>query len=39
MLTGDITSIEFSDRQHGRITTSIGEVWITADDGGTWRRQ
>jgi len=38
-LTGDITSIEFSDPQHGRIATSAGEVWITADDGGTWRRQ
>lgn len=38
-LTGDITSIEFSDPQHGRIATSTGEVWITADDGETWRRQ
>ena len=38
-LTGDITSIEFSDPQHGRIKTSAREVWITADDGQTWRRQ
>ncbi len=38
-LTGDITSIEFSDTQHGRIVTSAGEVWITADDGQTWLRQ
>lgn len=38
-LTGDITSIEFSDSQHGRIATSSGEVWITSDDGQTWRRQ
>jgi photosynthesis system II assembly factor YCF48-like protein/putative zinc finger protein len=38
-LTGDITSIEFSDPQHGRIMTSAGEVWITADDGQTWHRQ
>jgi hypothetical protein len=38
-LTGDITSIEFSDAQHGRIATSAGEVWITSDDGQTWRRQ
>src|SRR5271156_4140502 len=38
-LTGDITSIEFSDAQHGRIATSAGEVWITADNGQTWRRQ
>src|ERR1700683_2054160 len=38
-LTGDVTSIEFSDSQHGRIITSAGEVWITADDGQSWRRQ
>jgi hypothetical protein len=38
-LTGDITSIEFSDPQHGRIVTSAGEVWITADDGQSWRPQ
>jgi hypothetical protein len=38
-LTGDITRIEFSDPQHGQIATSSGEVWITADDGQTWRRQ
>ncbi len=39
MLTGDITSIAFSDPQHGRIATSAGEVWITADDGQTWHGQ
>jgi len=38
-LTGDITSIEFSDLKHGRIVTSAGELWITADDGQTWTRQ
>ena len=38
-LSGDITSVEFSDPQHGRIATSAGEVWITADDGKTWHRQ
>ena len=38
-LTGDITSVEFSDPQHGKIATSAGEVWITADDGKTWHRQ
>ena len=38
-LTGDITSVEFSDPQHGRIKTFAGEVWITADDGQSWRRQ
>jgi hypothetical protein len=38
-LTGDITSIEFSEAQHGRIVTSSDEVWITSDDGQTWSRQ
>jgi Photosynthesis system II assembly factor YCF48/Putative zinc-finger len=38
-LTGDITSIAFSDAQHGRILTSAGEVWVTSDDGQTWHRQ
>jgi photosystem II stability/assembly factor-like uncharacterized protein len=38
-LTGDITRIEFSDSQHGRIATSAGEVWITSDDGQTWHRE
>lgn len=35
-LAGDITSVEFSDPQRGRVTTSEGEVWITADNGQTW---
>lgn len=37
-LTGDIVGIEFSDAQHGRVTTSTGEVWITSDNGLTWQR-
>ncbi len=39
VLSGDVTTIEFSDPQHGRIATSAGELWVTADDGLTWRRQ
>lgn len=39
VLTGDITAIEFSGPQNGRITTSTYEIWTTADDGQTWRRQ
>ena len=39
ILTGDITSIEFSDPQHGTVTTSAGEVWLTADAGRTWTRK
>ena len=38
-LTTDIATIEFSDRQHGKLTTSTGEIWITADAGQTWRKQ
>jgi hypothetical protein len=39
MLTGDILSIEFSDAQHGNITTSTAESWGTSDSGQTWRKQ
>jgi hypothetical protein len=38
-LTGDITAVDFSDLQHGRVTTSAAEVWTTADDGQTWQKQ
>ncbi len=39
ILTGDITSIQFPDPQHGTVATSTAEVWITADDGQTWHKQ
>jgi len=38
-LTGDIVSVEFSETQHGKITTSTGEVWVTSDNGQNWQRQ
>jgi hypothetical protein len=38
-LTTDIAAIEFTDLQHGKITTSNGEVWTTEDAGQTWRKQ
>jgi hypothetical protein len=38
-LAGDITSIQFSDPRNGTLATSTAEVWITADDGQTWRKQ
>jgi photosystem II stability/assembly factor-like uncharacterized protein len=38
ILSGDISSIEFSDSEHGAVTTSTGEVWLTADAGQSWRR-
>jgi hypothetical protein len=37
-LTSDIVAIEFSDLQHGRITTSAAEIWTTVDDGQTWQK-
>jgi hypothetical protein len=38
-LTGDIIRLEFPDSQHGKISTSTLEVWITSDDGQTWQKQ
>jgi len=38
-LTGDIVSLEFPDPQHGKVSTSAAEIWITADDGQTWQKQ
>jgi hypothetical protein len=38
-LTGDITSVDFSDVKHGRVTTSTSEVWTTADGGASWQKQ
>jgi len=39
LLTGDVVGLEFSDPQHGTITTSTGELWTTADSGQTWLKQ
>jgi hypothetical protein len=39
ILTGDIVALEFSDPQHGRVTTSVPEVWTTTDAGQTWQKQ
>ncbi len=39
VLTGDVVSIAFPDPQHGTITTSTPEIWITADDGQSWQKQ
>jgi hypothetical protein len=38
-LSGDILSIQFSDPQHGQISTSTTELWTTSDAGQTWSRQ
>jgi Photosynthesis system II assembly factor YCF48/Putative zinc-finger len=36
-LTADIVSVEFSDAQHGKLTTSSRETWTTSDAGDTWQ--
>lgn len=38
-LTGDIVGIQFSDPQHGKISTSNAELWTTSDRGQTWQKQ
>lgn len=38
-LTDDVVSLEFSDSQHGKFSTSVGEVWTTADAGQTWQKK
>ena len=38
-LTADITHIDFTDAQHGSVTTSSHETWSTGDAGVTWQRQ
>jgi hypothetical protein len=38
-LTGDVVSLQFSDAQHGKLSTSAGEIWTTADTGQTWQKQ
>jgi hypothetical protein len=37
-LTADIVTVDFSDAQHGKLTTSKPETWITSDGGATWHR-
>jgi hypothetical protein len=39
VLTGDITSLEFPDPQHGKLSTTTAEVWTTSDGGQTWSKQ
>jgi hypothetical protein len=38
-LTGDIISLEFSEPQHGKLSTSTSEVWSTSDGGQSWQKQ
>jgi photosystem II stability/assembly factor-like uncharacterized protein len=38
-LTGDIITVEFTDPQNGKLTTSHPETWTTADAGHSWQKQ
>jgi hypothetical protein len=38
-ITGDIVTIQFSDPQQGKVSTSTGELWTTFDGGQTWHKQ
>ena len=37
-LSADIAAIAFTDPQRGKITTSNGETWTTADGGQSWNQ-
>jgi Photosynthesis system II assembly factor YCF48/Putative zinc-finger len=36
-LKGDVTSVEFTDARHGKLTTADGEIWKTSDAGQSWQ--
>jgi hypothetical protein len=38
-LADDIIGVEFTDTLHGKVTTSVQEIWITADAGQSWQKQ
>jgi hypothetical protein len=37
VLTADIIGVEFTDADHGKLTTADEQIWITADAGRTWQ--
>jgi hypothetical protein len=37
-LTADILTVQFSDAQHGSLTTADHETWTTTDAGETWHK-
>jgi photosystem II stability/assembly factor-like uncharacterized protein len=37
LLTSDIIGVEFTDANHGKVTTADEQIWITADAGQTWQ--
>jgi hypothetical protein len=36
VLATDIARVEFTDAQHGSVTTTTGATWTTSDAGATW---
>lgn len=38
-LTADITSLQFIDVQHGKLTTADHQTWMTKDAGKSWQKQ
>ncbi len=38
-LMADIIGVQFPDTNHGRLSTSSGEVWTTKDAGSTWAKE
>ncbi len=39
VLTSDITGLDFTDAQHGKLTTASDETWITTDGGQSWQKK
>jgi hypothetical protein len=39
VLSADITTLEFTDAQHGKLVTTNQETWITADGGRSWQKK
>ncbi len=38
-LSADIIGVEFTDLQHGRLSTTSGEIWTTDDAGLSWSQR
>jgi hypothetical protein len=38
-LSADVIRIDFSDASSGTLSTSDGEIWVTADAGQTWHKR
>jgi len=39
VLTADIIGVEFTDPQHGTLSTSTKETWVTDDSGQSWQKK